>query len=82
MLEVKLTNTEAGRDTVISKEVAEQHIREIFEYIGEDPNRIGLLGTPDRIIRMWQEIFRGYDPQQNRTSQHSQTEKTDCSTMK
>lgn len=64
MLEVKLTNAEARRNTVISKEVAEQHIRELFEYIGEDTNRIGLLGTPDRIVRMWQEIFRGYDPDQ------------------
>lgn len=35
-----------------------------MEYIGEDPNRKGLEGTPDRIIRMWKEIFRGYDPSQ------------------
>lgn len=36
-------------------------IRTLIEYIGEDPNREGLLETPDRIIRMWKEIFRGYD---------------------
>jgi len=42
-------------------ETVEDNIRRIFEYIGEDPNRTGLLGTPDRIIRMWAEIFRGYD---------------------
>ena len=64
MLEVKLTNTEARRDTIITKEEAEQHIRELFEYIGEDPSRIGLLGTPERIVRMWKEIYRGYDPDQ------------------
>lgn len=40
-------------------------IRDLLEYIGEDPNRPGLLGTPDRIIRMWREIFRGYDPAQH-----------------
>lgn len=40
----------------------EEHLRAIAEYIGEDPNRPGLIGTPDRIIRMWKEIFRGYDP--------------------
>ena len=39
----------------------ESTIREILSHIGENPNREGLLGTPDRIIRMWQEIFRGYD---------------------
>lgn len=36
-------------------------IRTILAYIGEDPDREGLVGTPDRIIRMYQEIFRGYD---------------------
>ena len=42
----------------------EDHIRRMLEYIGEDPNREGLIGTPDRIVRMWKEIFRGYDPSQ------------------
>ena len=37
----------------------EDNIVRILEYIGEDPNREGLKGTPDRIIRMWKEIFRG-----------------------
>ena len=46
------------------KAYIEQCIRDIFEYIGEDPNRPGLQDTPDRIVRMWQEIFRGYDPAQ------------------
>lgn len=40
-------------------------IRDLLHYIGEDPNRPGLIGTPDRIIRMWREIFRGYDPDQH-----------------
>lgn len=40
-------------------------IRDLLQYIGEDPNRPGLIGTPDRIIRMWREIFRGYDPDQH-----------------
>ena len=43
----------------------EQLIRDLLDYIGEDPNRPGLIGTPDRIIRMWREIFRGYDPAQH-----------------
>lgn len=43
----------------------EDHLRAIAEYLGEDPNRPGLLGTPDRIKRMWKEIFRGYDPAQH-----------------
>lgn len=42
----------------------EENIVRMLEYIGENPNREGLLGTPDRIRRMWGEIFRGYDPKQ------------------
>lgn len=37
-------------------------LRLLIQAIGEDPDREGLQDTPDRIIRMWQEIFRGYDP--------------------
>lgn len=43
----------------------EQLIRQLLGYIGENPERAGLLDTPDRIIRMWREIFRGYDPKQH-----------------
>lgn len=42
----------------------ESAIKTILRYIGEDPNREGLLGTPDRILRMCREIFRGYDRNQ------------------
>lgn len=43
---------------------AECALRTLIRFMGEDPDREGLKGTPDRIIRMWQEIFRGYDPKQ------------------
>lgn len=43
---------------------AECALRTLIRYIGEDPDREGLKGTPDRIVRMWKEIFRGYDPSQ------------------
>lgn len=39
-------------------------IKTLIRYIGEDPEREGLIETPRRIIRMWKEIFRGYDPAQ------------------
>lgn len=38
-------------------------LRTILAYLGENPDREGLAGTPDRIIRMWEEIFRGYKPE-------------------
>ena len=49
---------------MITEEQAKQHIRELLEYIGEDPMRTGLQDTPDRMIRMFGEMFRGYDPAQ------------------
>ena len=49
---------------IMTKEELEGHIKALIEYIGEDAEREGLKGTPDRIVRMWQEIFRGYDPAQ------------------
>jgi len=39
-----------------------QNIVRILQHIGENPSRPGLLGTPDRVVRMYEEIFRGYDP--------------------
>lgn len=46
------------------KEKIENDIRDIFQYIGENPDRTGLQGTPDRIVRMLAELFRGYDESQ------------------
>ena len=34
-------------------------VRDILEAIGEDPDREGLLDTPDRVARMYEEIFSG-----------------------
>ena len=31
----------------------------LLEAIGEDPERPGLVGTPDRVARMWEEMFEG-----------------------
>ena len=36
-------------------------IQIILREIGEDPEREGLIGTPERIARMYGEIYRGYD---------------------
>ena len=37
----------------------EAAVREMLAAIGEDPDREGLKGTPDRIARMYEEIFGG-----------------------
>ena len=35
-------------------------MREIISYIGENPNREGLLETPKRIVKSWDTLFSGY----------------------
>ena len=42
----------------------ERAVRTLLTAIGENPDREGLVGTPDRIARMYKEIFRGYDESQ------------------
>lgn len=44
---------------MIDKEKAKQGVRLILEAIGEDPDREGLIDTPDRIARMYEEIYSG-----------------------
>lgn len=42
-----------------SKDIKD-HVIRMIEYIGEDPTRKGLIETPDRIIRSWSELYKGY----------------------
>jgi GTP cyclohydrolase I len=43
----------------LDHEKIKRAIRDILEAIGEDPNREGLQGTPERCARMMEEIFSG-----------------------
>ncbi len=47
----------------ITQEEVKDAIRTIMRYIGEDPEREGLHNTPERIVRMFDEIYRGYKPE-------------------
>jgi len=42
------------------KDEARQAVRSLISYLGDDPEREGLLETPDRVIRSYEEIFGGY----------------------
>jgi len=42
----------------------ESIVHNMLVAIGEDTQREGLIDTPERVVRMWKEIFRGYDPTQ------------------
>lgn len=39
-------------------------VEEIIKHIGDDPTRAGLIDTPQRVLKMWKEVFRGYDESQ------------------
>ena len=45
----------------ITQEEAEQAIKILIEYIGEDPNREGLMETPKRVIKSFNEFYAGYN---------------------
>ena len=55
---------------LLSKEVsdkeAEQAFRTILSWIGEDPNREGLLETPKRVVKAFKEYFKGYKEDPNK----------------
>ena len=44
-----------------SREEAEAAVRTLLRWAGDDPEREGLAGTPDRVVRSYEEFFSGYD---------------------
>ncbi len=43
-----------------SREEARDAVKTLLAYLGEDANREGLLETPDRVLRSYEEIYGGY----------------------
>jgi len=43
-----------------SREEAKAAVRTLLRWAGDDPEREGLLGTPDRVVRSYEEFFAGY----------------------
>lgn len=43
----------------IDKEAIKEHVRGILVALGDDPDREGLKDTPDRVARMYEEVFAG-----------------------
>ena len=60
-------NTENNNDPKkVSDKDAEDAFKTILKWMGEDPNREGLLETPKRVVKAFKEYFKGYkeDPNQ------------------
>ena len=43
-----------------TKSEAEEAVRVLLEYLGENPSREGLSETPERVVRAWSEYCAGY----------------------
>lgn len=49
-----------------TRQQAEQAVRTLISWAGDDPNREGLLETPKRVVKAYEEFFAGYqeDPRE------------------
>ena len=61
----------------MDKKKIEKGVRMILEGMGEDPDREGLLETPARVARMYEEIFAGYEED---ASRHLSKQFSGCNT--
>ena len=43
-----------------TREEAEEAVRTLIRWAGDNPDREGLIGTPDRVVRSYEEFFAGY----------------------
>jgi GTP cyclohydrolase IA len=57
---VKNTNKIQANEDQITDLQAEEAFKTILKWIGEDPNREGLLETPKRVTKAFKEYFKGY----------------------
>jgi len=73
---VKDTDQLQRKNQQISDEKAEEAVRTIIEWIGEDPKREGLKSTPRRVIKAFKEYFQGYkkDPAEYLTKTFTEVE--------
>ena len=57
---VKEVDKTSSKKTEVSDKQAEEAFRTVIRWIGEDPNREGLVETPERVIKAFKEYFKGY----------------------
>jgi GTP cyclohydrolase I len=59
MIDEDAADTTVADSAPVDLERIRRAVREILIAVGEDPDREGLLETPDRVARMYAEIFQG-----------------------
>ncbi len=58
-----IENEEKLTSTLIrpNREEAEEAVKTLIKWAGDNPNREGLIGTPSRVVRAYEEFFAGYN---------------------
>lgn len=56
---------EISTTQLTTQEKAEEAVREMIQWAGDDPNREGLIDTPKRVVKASREIFAGYSQDPN-----------------
>lgn len=56
----QIVNADFDQDNKPNREEAEEAVRTLLRWIGEDPNRPGLVDTPKRVINSYDEFYSGY----------------------
>jgi GTP cyclohydrolase I len=71
--EVSVSSSEVSQPRVDLERIR-RAVREILHAVGEDPEREGLRETPDRVARMYAEVFKGLhqDPRVHLTKKFTQ----------
>ena len=55
------THAELGKASKPSRAEAEEAVRTLLLWAGENPDREGLVDTPSRVVKAYQELFQGYE---------------------
>ena len=63
---VKDTDNKDLEASKVSDKEAEEAFKTILSWMGEDPNREGLLETPKRVVKAYKEYFAGYKEDPNK----------------
>ena len=62
---VKDIDKSASKKERVTDKQAEEAVKTILSWIGEDPSREGLLETPKRVVKAFKEYFKGYHQDAN-----------------
>ena len=69
MLNMKLVkdiDKSTSKKAVVTDKQAEEAVKTILNWIGEDPTREGLLETPKRVVKAFKEYYQGYHQDANK----------------